>query len=352
MTTELASPELTAQNHERLQNLLKKPIGFLAFDLHGFTIGKDPVQNSQLMGLVAGYVAQGGYFAGVTGYGERIIHDFINPFKEQLLERGIDPQTAPVSFATRNGARIEKLNGDIIANNPIPPEIFEEVVNHPLVRAINRSNTGLPLQRLEKEREENIRMGMKLHPDQANKLWGMRVDYSAADNECYQITGFWGPWIKGTDLSEPNNPKLQMIRKFCGGKLPDTPDEMADWLRINFNRIGLDLDFHTAASHPEIDIVMPGSHKGDACRLIAPTVAEYYGCTADEVPDITVAGGDSPFQNDRALLAYTPDNAVTNSSSYMKRYNGTGPIYLDFDNAQNEIDRTALFLKSFTALSR
>jgi len=331
--------QLRVLNQERLTRLHKIPIVAVAFDVHGFTYGKDEELNTRILEEQARLLSKGCVLAAVTGFGDRIHLVQTTPLIPILLRFGLDPEDVPLYLSTRNGAlTTHAFTDELIDHHPITPEIYEAVTAHPLIMSIHnltRTEVKAGLAREYVEIQESL--GFELHP-RRNDFPGIRHDWHPRTKAGYQLTVIYEPeYLDQIGPHDDGFKDVSIITDYNDGVLPDNPHKLAPILKRALAESGIDVATNTAASHAEIDIALPGIDKSHGCAVLLPRIAEHWGISESEVRQKSIGGGDSPEYNDSSLIKFF-NYGVTNID-YWEEGN-EGPIVLDYENIKNTVGRT------------
>ncbi|KKS95886.1 MAG: hypothetical protein UV73_C0013G0031 [Candidatus Gottesmanbacteria bacterium GW2011_GWA2_43_14] len=330
---------LRVLNSERLNRLYQTPVVGLAFDVHGFTFGKNPEVNKSILNEQARLLELGCVLAAVTGFGDRIHLFQTKPLLSHLERRGLNPSQVPLYLSTRNGAlTTHAYKDEIIDHHPITSEMYDAITSHPLVEAVQRLVRPDVKAELAREyAETSASLGFELHPRREENP-GIRHDWHPGTRAGYQLTVIYEPdYLRQIGIHDEGSDDIRIILEHCGGSLPDNPHVLAPILKQALAESGLDIATNTAGTHPEIDIALPGINKAIGCSALLDRIAGKWNIGEEEARKRTIGGGDSPKYNDRPLIKFF-DNGVTNI--YYWDDGVDGPIVLDYQQLVDPVERT------------
>lgn len=335
---------LKVLNQERLARVPIMPAA-IAFDVHGFTYGKDGAVNDAILAEQARLLRGGCVLAAVTGFGDRIHLAQTRPLLPHLHRLGLKPEEVPLFLSTRNGAlTTHAFTDELIDHHPITPEMYTAITSHPLVAAVERLTRLEVKTELAREyAETQAVLGFELHPRRTD-FPGIRHDWHPGTQSGYQLTLMYEPgYLEGIGSHDEEFRDVQTIMEYAGGALPASPHILAPIIKQALAAGGVEVATNTAGSHPEIDIALPGIDKSLGCRALLPRIALLRNISEEDVMQNSIGGGDSPKYNDRPLIQFF-GHGVTNIDYWDEGENG--PIVLDYSQITDQIARTLQLFRS------
>lgn len=330
---------LKVLNSERLNQLHQTPVVGFAFDVHGFTFGKNPEVNKAILTQQARLLDQGCVLAAVTGFGDRIHIFQTRPLIAHLHQLDLNPSQVSLYLSTRNGAlTTHAFTDELIDHHPIDWKTYDAITGHPLVKAIQGLTRPDVKVELAREYEETrSTLGFELHP-RRKEFPGIRHDWHPGTKAGYQLTIIYEPdYLRQIGAHDDGWEDIRTIMEYCGGSLPENPHVLAPLLKERLSEQGVEIATNTAGTHPEIDIALPGINKAVGCSALLDIIASKWNIGKDEARQQTIGGGDSPKYNDRPLIKFF-GKGVTNIDYWDE--GADGPIVLDYQQITDPVERT------------
>ncbi len=337
------------------EQLLQTPIMGVIADIDG-TIRFKGKTHPDIIARFSELAQDGVVISVSTARGESVLDAFVKPMTDYLDHLAIDTKNLSFIVTTRNGGCTEDMiTGEILDDHPIPDELFERIVTHPLIAAFEKVTVQKGAQECEKFYEKIVAAGGK-RPDEAliQQHPAILHDIHRKTGNRYKVTLFYlMEEIAAAQESGDEELKkaVATIAQYAGGEVPRDQITMAQIVKKALNNAGIEINTAASASDPEVEIIMKGVSKALGTRVVRKRVVEQWGKSGinyENVAEHILLIGDSPDGNDRELLAHG-GIGITNIPFDRSAHHHLIGIH-DMPYPKDQVDQTALFLELLNRL--